>query len=222
MQLALQIERLVRRRADELVRVGPGVGDRAPLAEAIDMIRRLDGRSDAVLRSLIEAADDELCMLAVIEALQPMLKRRCHNDRDVLSDLIAEVAIVVQELHRQRVWPVDRRLANCVVDKACYRAYRLRLPDKRIAPVDDIVLFDRTATNSPDPERTAVDRRAISDFCDDIAAHAASCTQMRKVWGSLIELAGGDERGGHTDKQRYRLTYVRRVLRAHAHPDVVA
>ena len=220
-QLALQIERLVRRRGNELVRVGPGVWDRAPVDEAIELIRRLDARSDVVLRALIETGD-ELSVCVVIEALQPIMKRRCHNDRNVLSDLIAEVAIAVRERRGDSRWPANRRIANCVVDRAYYRARRLRLPDKRVAPIDDMVVFDRTATDTPDPERTAVDRRAIADFRDAIVAQAESRPQMGKVWGSLVELVGCDERGVRTAQQRYRMAYVRRVLRAHAHPDLVA
>jgi hypothetical protein len=85
-----------------------------------------------------------------------------------------------------------------------------------------MVVFDRIATDTPDPERTAVDRRAIADFRADITAQAESHRQIGKVWGSLVELLGCDERGERSAQQRYRMAYVRRVLRARAHPDLVA
>ena len=208
----------------------PALATVGSFGELIVGIRRLDARSDDLLRAIGRLArdgDTEACLI-VTAALLPLLIARCDRRPELIRDAIGELASRVNEpaledpaagvanrLLRRVVWRTRNESGN--------QRWIVKYPDPQ-ALLDDAVL---TPTPAPtlDPHEKA---RMLGDFVNDVADRVTLDEFRRRVleqrkgreaW-RLWTAVSDDEVLSSTE--RSRLAMHRRTLRQLARDTLVA
>lgn len=196
--------------------------DRAEsLEELVVAIRRLDQRSDDVLRVLLEAdTQQEVAGELILAALVPFVLARCAGRPDRVDEFLAELAIVIGEEREVGVLrSTTRRVANQLLDRAWGR---VRLPARRVhqpIAVDPVRLHRRLLAVEPDPADLAIERVDLAAANDLLAGCRRSDASVDRAWRTAVHLIDVD---GRTERERQQLNYARRILRQSIGPQKVA
>lgn len=175
-------------------------------------IRRLDQRSDDVLRVLLEAdTQQETASEVILAALVPFVLARCVGRPDRVDEFLAELAIVIGEERQGGILrSTTRRVANQLLDRAWGR---VRLPARRVhqpIAVDPVRLHRRLLAAEPDPADIAVERVDLASAYDQVVALRRSDTAVDRAWKTAAQLIDVE---GRTERERQQLNYARRILR---------
>lgn len=189
--------------------------------ELVVAIRRLDQRSDDVLRGLLEAdSQQETASEVILAALVPFVLARCVGRPDRVDEFLAELAIVIGEARQGGILrSTTRRVANQLLDRAWGR---VRLPARRVhqpIAVDPVRLHRRLLAAEPDPAELAVERVDLAAAYDQMAALRRSDAAVDRAWRTAVHLIDVD---GRTERERQQLNYARRILRQSIGPQKVA
>ena len=181
------------------------------LAESVG---RLDDSSDAVLRALLARdIDDELVAPAILLGLRRLLYLCRGRDRELLNDLVTEVAIVIGEMRRGGPPTVGRRLGYVIVDRARDRQ-RSALRRQLGRPVVDPVVAEETlADPAPAVDELVVQRAQLAEIRTDVLE--SSDAGLVRSWNSLLQMV---ETPRSSQAERDRWKYVRRRLAQHLDP----
>jgi hypothetical protein len=192
-----------------------GLATYRSLGEVIAAIGRLDGSSDAAVGALLSMPlDDELVAPVVLAGVRRLLFLCRGGRRELLDDLVAEVAIAIGELRRVRPLAYKRRLAYVIVDRARDRQRAALKRDSTWRPVDALSIADRLLTPIHDIEDEALDRVRLGVLREQVAA--AGDAGLARSWNSLVELVD-TPRTSQTERDRWK--YIRRRIASHLGPD---
>lgn len=189
--------------------------------ELVAAIRRLDQRSDDVLRVLLEAdSQQEAASEVILAALVPFVLARCVGRPDRVDEFLAELAIVIGEERQAGILrSTTRRVANQLLDRAWGR---VRLPARRVhqpIAVDPVRLHRRLLAAEPDPAELAVERVDLATVYDQMVALRRSDAAVDRAWRTAVHLI---DVHGRTERERQQLNYARRILRQSIDPQNVA
>jgi hypothetical protein len=174
-------------------------------------VRRLDGRSDELLRALVARAPrDERAACMVIVALLPLALARCNGGRAQIDELIGELAIVIGEVATDGLRPSSRRLANRLLDRAWGQVRRPTRRIRRPLVCDPADLESRVVDRRADPAEAAAQRVDLERTVRWLSLAGPAYGATARAWDTAVSLAEAVER---TPSDRARLKYARRVLR---------
>jgi hypothetical protein len=199
----------------------PQLDGMASIDELVAAIRRLDERSDVVLRALL-AVDShrQIASELILAALVPFVLTRCVGRRDRVDDFLAELAIVIGEERETGVLrSTTRRVGNQLLDRAWGR---VRLPERRAhrpVAVDPVRLHRRLLAVEPDPADVAIDRVELAAAGQLAASCRLSDAAVNRAWKTAVRLIDVD---GRTERERQQLNYARKILRQAIVPRKVA
>ncbi len=200
-------------------RTDPVLTELGSVEAVVGVVRRIGADSDRVTGALLGLGPaDGLVVPVVVAALGPLVVARCRGDRAAADDLVTELTIAVAEAQRDGLEPSGRRLVNVLLDRAWDRH---RAPTRRPDPavvVDPAVLGGSLVSPAAGPDRVAVNRVALVEFRDQLAASAVAQGALVRSWNSALELAASERA---TQAERDRWKYVRAQLRRHGSADLV-
>jgi hypothetical protein len=193
----------------------PGLIRFASLTDVEDAIARLDDESDVVVEALLtRPLDDPLVTPVLLSGLRRLIYLCRGRDRDLVNDLVTEVAIAIGEMRRARPARSRRRLAYLIVDRA---RDRQRLALRRqfgMRLVDPSVVADMPSSVTAGVEESALDRVRVDDLRAQVAA--TGDRGLARSWNSLVDLVDAP-RASQTDQDRWK--YVRRRVARYLGPD---
>jgi hypothetical protein len=183
-------------------------------------VRSLDSQSDDVLVALARwAPADERAVAMAIVGLLPLLLARCGRSRLPVDDLIGELAIVIGDVAMGRSRPVDRQVANRLLDRASARLHRSTLRStRRLVLCDPLLLGRRLTERDPDPADVVAERVDLARAVRWVSSADARRPTVR-AWNAAVALSGVEVR---TPSVRRRLKYARRMLRRSRVAELVA
>jgi len=181
------------------------------LVDVVRDVRRLDARSDGVLAALVRRSPtDEWVASLVVVALLPLALARCRKGRAQVDELIGELAIAIGEAAIEGLEPSQRRVANCLLDRAWGRVRRPARRAHHPAVCDPRDLEWMIVDDRHDPADVAVQRADFDRTARWLAAADGAHRSTVRAWNTAVSLAETDER---SPQDRARLKYARRVLR---------
>jgi hypothetical protein len=185
------------------------------LGEVMRAVGRLDGESDAVVEALLAMpVDDELVAPVLLCGLRRLLFLCRGTRRDLLDDLLGEVAIAIGELRRVRPLTYTRRLGYVIVDRARDRQRAALRREATWRPLDALEIAGQLPSDEPAVEAVVLDRVRLSVIREQVAASGEPA--LARSWNSLIELVDAP-RGSRAERDRWK--YIRRRLVDHFAPD---
>jgi hypothetical protein len=185
------------------------------VGEVVDAVGRVSGRSDAVIAALLAMPlDDELVVPVLVAGLRRLLFLCRGSRRELLDDLVVELAIAIGELRRVRPLVFRRRLAYVIVDRARDRQRAALRRERTWRPVDALGVAELLESGDAGVEEAAVDRVRLGVVRDQIVA--AGDVALARSWNSLVELMDSPR---ESQAERDRWKYVRRRLAGHLGPD---
>jgi len=193
----------------------PALVEYRSLGDVAAAVGRVDGESDQVIGTLLGMPlDDELVAPVLMVGLQRLLFLCRGGRRELLDDLVGEVAIAIGELRRARPLAYRRRLAYVIVDRARDRQRAALKRERAWWPVDALEISRRQVTDDVDVEDEVVDRLRLGAIRSQIAASGDAA--LARSWNSLVELVDAPRR---SRAERDRWKYIRRRLTDHLGPD---
>jgi len=191
-----------------------------PIEAVVRSIRRFGENSDRTLRAVLARPEQlELASEVVVVALTPFVLQRCRPDFHRADDVAVELALAAGEMSHRGVPPIQRRLANALLDRALdQHRFEERRP-RLMVSVDPVTITRRERVGVESPESEALNRVALAGFRDQLLASPGANRAAIVAWNSALALVDQDQR---TAAERNRWKYVRRQLRRHASPDLVA
>lgn len=193
----------------------PVLGGFGSLGEIVAALGRLDSESDAVISELLaRPLDDDLVAPVLLAGLRRLLFLCRGTRRELLDDLVGEVAIVIGELRRVRPLSHRRRLGYVIVDRARDRQRAALKREGGWRSIDPLDVADRLLTEATAVEDEALGRVRLGDLRDQVAA--SGDRGLCRSWNSLVDLVDAP-RSARVDQ--YRWKYVRRRLLDHLGPD---
>lgn len=185
------------------------------LGVLIDAIARHDSESDVLIGALLGLPhDDELVAPVLIAGLRNLLFLCRGSRRELLDDLLTEVAIAIGELRRVRPLSHRRRFAYVIIDRARDRQRASLRRDLSWRPVDSLQVANWLLTPSAAVEDEALNRVTVASVRETVASSADM--GLRRSWNSLVELVDAPR---ESQAERDRWKYVRRRLTDHFGPD---
>jgi len=185
------------------------------LSEIVDCIERLDERSDRVLEALLSIPDGDGVSTAVVLAGLRRLMFLCRGrERDLLNDLVTEVAVAVGEMRRVRPTLGRRRLGYLIVDRARDRQRLARRRQWKTSSVDPSLVAEVVPALGPSVEEQVIERCRVEVLRAQV--EASGNVALARSWNSLLDLETAPR---STQAERDRWKYVRRRLVEHLDPD---
>jgi hypothetical protein len=178
------------------------------VADVTVAIGRVDRESDDVIGALLAMRlDDELVAPVLLAGLRRLLFLCRGTRRELLDDLVVELAIAIGELRRVRPLTYRRRLAYVIVDRARDRQRASLRRDRSWLPVDALSVADALETRASEVEDEVLDRVRLGVVREQVAASGDG--GLRRSWNSLIDLVDAP-RDSQAERDRWK--YVRRRL----------
>ncbi|HRD99938.1 MAG TPA: hypothetical protein PLV68_01495, partial [Ilumatobacteraceae bacterium] len=178
-------------------------------------VGRVSDTSDAVVAALLAMPlDDDLVAPVLVAGLRRLLFLCRGSRRELLDDLVVELAIAIGELRRVRPLVFRRRLAYVIVDRARDRQRAALRRERAWRPVDALGVAELLESGDAGVEEAAVDRVRLGVVRDQIVA--AGDVALARSWNSLVELMDSPR---ESQAERDRWKYVRRRLAGHLGPD---
>lgn len=193
----------------------PALVEYRSLGEVVAAVGRLDCDSDAVIGALLAMPlDDDLVAPVLMAGLRHLLFLCRGARRELLDDLLGEVAIAIGELRRVRPLTYKRRLAYVIVDRARDRQRAALKRERASRPVDALEIAGRLLSESTSVEDEALDRLRLRVIRSQVAASGDA--GLARSWNSLVELVDAP-RESRAERDRWK--YIRRRITDHFGPD---
>lgn len=185
------------------------------VGEVVDAVGRVGDASDAIVLALLAMPlDDDLVAPVLVAGLRRLLFLCRGSRRELLDDLVVELAIAIGELRRVRPLEFRRRLAYVIVDRARDRQRAALRRERAWRPVDALGVAELLESGDAGVEEAVVDRVRLGVVRDQIVA--AGDVALARSWNSLVELMDSPR---ESQAERDRWKYVRRRLAGHLGPD---
>ena len=193
----------------------PALVEFRTLADVATAISQIDSRSDVVIEALLAMPlDDDLVAPVVLAGLRRLLFLCRGSRRELLDDLVVELAIAIGELRRVRPLNYRRRLVYVLVDRARDRQRASLRRECSYWPVDAHSFADVAEASPSSVEDEVLDRLRLGVVRERVAV--SGDIGLRRSWNSLVELVDAPRQ---TRPQRDRWKYVRRRLGDYLGPD---
>jgi hypothetical protein len=193
----------------------PALAAYRSLGEVMRGVGRLDGNSDVVIGALLAMpVDDELVAPVLLCGLRRLLFLCRGSRRELLDDLLGEVAVAIGELRRVRPLTYTRRLGYVIVDRARDRQRAALRRQGAWHPIDPLDIAQRLLSDAGAVEDEALDRVRLGVIREQVAA--CGDVGLARSWNSLVELVDAP-RGSRAERDRWK--YIRRRLTEHFAPD---
>jgi hypothetical protein len=188
------------------------------LEDVIAGVRRLDGRSDELLRALVRRARcDPVAASTAIVALSPLAMARCTKGRLQVDDLLGELAMVIGDGVVDSV--AGLRLANRLVDRAWGRLRRYEYRSRRWCPCDPVGMERSLADDGADLADAAATRVDLERAIRWLSVAGPAHRTTSRAWNTAVSLSTSGER---SPSARWRLKYARQQLRRSPVSNLVA
>lgn len=195
--------------------ISPALVEFRTLADVATAISQVDSRSDRVIEALLAMPfDDDLVAQVLLAGLRRLLFLCRGSRRELLDDLVVEVAIAIGELRRVRPLNYRRHLAYVLVDRARDRQRASLRRQSSCWPVDAQSFSEVAEEREWTLEDQVLDRLRLRIVREQVAASGDN--GLRRSWNSLVELIEAP-RGTRPERDRWK--YVRRRLGDYLGPD---
>jgi hypothetical protein len=188
------------------------------LEDVIAGVRRLDARSDELLRALVRRARcDPVAASTAIVSLSPLAMARCTKGRVQVDEFVGELAMVIGDGATDSL--PGPRLANRLVDRAWARLRRYEYRNRRWCPCDPVGLERSLADDGADLADAAATRVDLERAVRWLSVAGPAHSTTSRAWNTAMRLSASGER---SRSARWRLKYARQQLRRSAVSNLVA
>lgn len=201
----------------------PG-GPNLTLAQVAETIRRVGHPSDAVLRKLVVVDDHrDLATLTIMVGLMPMVLRRGVGERNVVDELLSELALVIGNAKTVGFQRDSARLAGVLVDRAADRLrWERRRPTEEVLVGPDRPVWRRPSA-CPGPEELVVERVYFEDVRRMLWRSGPKGKSLVRCWDVAVALAPRWlDRPALAGQPREHYKHAVERLRAHGLPEQAA
>lgn len=188
------------------------VGDLAKL------IGRFDDQSDTVLDWLLSLPlDDPLVAPAILLGVSRLIFLCRGRDRELLNDLVVEVAIAIGEMRRVRPVRAQRRIGYVIVDRARDRQRAALRRDLNTSTLDPDVFGWTMPAVQVDVDETVTNRVVLDELRERVVSSGDH--SLMRSWNTVLDMVDSP-RASQAERDRWK--YVRSALRKRLSQELVA